>query len=68
MKKIREDAAGSLLSFSHAKELLMKVLIKSIETFKNQIWGLMLANNTPTQVSTHARRSLYAVEPRSADK
>ena len=37
------------LSFLHAKQLLMKLLYESLQTYANLLLGLMPANYTPTQ-------------------
>ena len=37
------------LSFLHAKQLLMKLLSKSLQTYANLLLGLMPANYTPTR-------------------
>ena len=48
------------LSFSQAKQILMKLLSESLQTNANLLLGLMPANYIPT-VSTHAYRPLYAL-------
>ena len=37
------------LSFLHAKQLLMKLLFESLETYANLLLGLMAANYIPTR-------------------
>ena len=49
LEKIREDVVGGHLSFLHAKQLLMKLLSESLQTYANLLLGLMPANYTPTR-------------------
>ena len=56
------------LSILHARPLLKKFLFESVQTFANQLWGLMLANYTlSADVSTLAHRPLYAFGPQSGN-
>ena len=50
------------LSFLHAKQLLVKLLFASLQTYANLLLGLMPANYISLlDVLTHAYRSLYAL-------
>ena len=49
------------LSFLHAKQLLMKLLFESLQTYANLLLGLMPANYNPTRCVNHAYPSLYAL-------
>ena len=49
LEKIREDVVGGHLSFLHAKQLLMKLLSESLQTYANLLLGLMPANYTRTR-------------------
>ena len=48
-KKIEKTSLVLHLSFLHAKQLLMKPLSESLQTYANLLLGLMPANNTSTQ-------------------
>ena len=64
-RKIDKTLLVVLLSFFHAKQLLMELLFENLQTNANHL-GLMLANNI--DVSTHAHQSLYALGSQSLDK
>ena len=49
MEKIQEDVVGGHLSFSHAKQLLMRLLSESLQTYANLLIGLMPVSYTPTR-------------------
>ena len=36
------------LSFSHVKQLVMRLVFEKLQVHANQLWGLMLDNYTPT--------------------
>ena len=46
LEKTREDVVGGLLSFLHAKQLLLNLYFESVQTYANQLLALMLANFT----------------------
>ena len=48
-EKIRGDVVWAHLSFLHAKQLLMKLLSESLQTYANLFLRLMAANYTPTR-------------------
>ena len=59
-EKFEMTSLVARLSFLHAKQLLMKLLSESLQTYANLLLGLM--QTTPLlDVSTHAHRSLYAL-------
>ena len=41
---IREDNVGELSTVLHAKQLSMKLSFEKVQTYANQMFGLMLAN------------------------
>ena len=49
LKETWENALGGLLSFLHAKKLLMKLLFESLQTYANQLLGLMPAQYVHNQ-------------------
>ena len=62
LEKIEKTSLVAHLSFLHAKQLLMKLLFESLQTYSNLLLGLMPANYITTRcVSTHPYRSLYAL-------
>ena len=48
-KKFEKTTLVVDLSFLHAKQLLMKLLSESLQTYANLSLGLMAANYTPTR-------------------
>ena len=48
-KKFEKTSLVAHLSFLHAKQLLMKFLSKSLQSYANLLLGLMPANYTPTR-------------------
>ena len=64
MEKNREDVEMLLvvhLSFLHAKQLLMKLLYESLQTYANLLLGLVPANCTPTRCVNPCRPVLECV-------
>ena len=49
LEKIEKTSLVAHLSFLHAKQLLMKLLSESLQTYANLLLGLMPANYTPTR-------------------
>ena len=49
LEKIREDVVSGPSIFLHAKQLLMKLLFESLQTYANLLLGLTLANYIPTR-------------------
>ena len=49
LEKIEKMLLVVHLSFSHGKQLLMKLLFENLQTYANLLLGLTLANYTPTR-------------------
>ena len=49
LEKFRETLLVVHLSFLHAKQLLMKLLFESLQTYANLLLGLTPANSIPTR-------------------
>ena len=58
-KKFEKTSSVDQLSFLHAKQLLMKLLSESLQTYANLLLGLMPANFTPYSMCQHMPTGLH---------